>query len=375
MDNLHWAMLLADREHQPDAASVRSAASGAAPCVLQLETAQGVRSLVRGARLADGVASARLRAFGKGAPGAELGRFVAASNALVPGYFAPATAAAPGDDGEGAVGRFGLWLQPFASWGEQRGGRGYNDLDEKYRGASLGLAWDSGPLVFSLSGHYVGAELDASGYEAEADALGLTLGLGRQFRVNDSFAPWAELRLGWTAYELDQQRRDHGGDQVYSSPDVNVYSAGLLADNDFTFGSVTLTPHLALDYAHLDMDAYAERGGNYALRVDPKDYQSLRGTAGLAAAWQATEALALKGLAAWHLEMKDKRGELRTSAVTLPSLDLTTRGEDLDRSSGTLGAGFLWQPGRNVSVGMDYDFAFGERYSGHTVSGVLKVSF
>ena len=52
-----------------------------------------------------------------------------------------------------------------------------------------------------------------------------------------------------------------------------------------------------------------------------------------------------------------------------------TRGQDADRSSGSVGGGVSWQPNPSVSFGLGYDYRMADNYDGHEINAVLKVAF
>jgi outer membrane autotransporter protein len=268
-----------------------------------------------------------------------------------------------------------FWAQPFYFTGKQSGSGAFADMDEEFWGLSLGFAVDTGPVVLSLSGHYIGSIHSADAYDADGTAFGLNAGIGRRFIISPNFNPWTELRLGYTRHGFDQTREDMDGRDADSTPDADIFSAGLLVSNDIRLGSVTLTPSLALDYTRLDMGTYTEKGSDYRLEVDPTAYESLRVSAGLSLTRRVAETLDVTGRASYAYEFADTRTEMNSRAVTMPSIRFVTKGEDLDRSSGMIGAGLAWKPSDSVSLALDYDLHLGDKYTGHQVMGAFKMSF
>ena len=249
-------------------------------------------------------------------------------------------------------------------------------MDEAFQGLAMGYTFDAGPLVLGLSGHFFHTEFDAPGYDAEATAVGATGSIGRRFAVSEGFNPWIEARAGFTHFDFSRQHRtDYAGKRAASSPNMTAYVASLLADNDIPMGPVTLTPRLALEYTFVDMNSYSESGSDYALRVSADDFTSLLGTAELALRYPATERLSLEGRGAYHHEFADTYARMRSRAVDLRALTFNTRGDTLERSSGTFGAGIHFKASDTATFGLDYDFRLGDRYTGHLVSGAVKIAF
>ncbi|MDL2207610.1 autotransporter outer membrane beta-barrel domain-containing protein [Desulfovibrio sp. OttesenSCG-928-M16] len=272
---------------------------------------------------------------------------------------------------------FSMWAQPFYHNGKlDADSRQYSDTDIEFYGGSIGLAYDADLLVAALSFHFMGGDMDASGWDADADAYGLTLGLGRGFALSEGLKLWAQIHGGYTRYEFDQTRRDFSGQRLSSEPDADVYTFGALTALDIALGqNFSLTPSLGLDYSRIEIDSYTETGGSMALKVSPDDYDSLIGSLGLAGTWQPLPELSLQLRGNYYYEFEDTEAKFQSRAVNLPDFAFVTKGQDADRHSGSIGTGLAWKPTEVVSIGLDYDYSFSEHYTGHQVYGLLKLEF
>ena len=268
-----------------------------------------------------------------------------------------------------------LWARPFAHFGEldlKDGGH----MDQNFYGVSAGFALATEIVTLSLGGHYIRSDFDAPGYDADADTYGLNLSLGHRFQINDWLNPWLDLHFGYSWVELDQDRRDYYGDKASSKPDSEVFSVGFSMDNFMLLTEeFALIPKLGLDYTHIDMESYTESNSSLAMRVNPEDYESLRGELGLAARWLPRDDFNLEARASWYLEMMDTNAELRSRGANMPGVQLVSKGREQGRSSLGLGAGLNWQPTKSIGLGLDYDYLLEEKYQGHQVSATFKFTF
>ncbi len=295
--------------------------------------------------------------------------------------------APPAGDGGGP--RTTLWGSPFYHSGSQDGNRLYTDLDQDFTGFNLGVThWGGanewGEAAFGAAFNYVNGDYDGTGYGADSDSYGFSLGAAARFNGGGSWNPRLALYGGWMSHDLDQTRRVSGlpfGNGLYrSSPDADTWNLGLSFDNDFAINeSAVFRPRLALDYASTSFDRYTERGpaGGLAMRVHSDDYDSFRSDLGASLIFQACPSVSLEARADWYHEFADTEATVVGRAVSTPGLVFATEGLDPGRDSGSVGAGLKWTPpaADNFSLALDYDFHFGANYSGHEVAGLLRVDF
>lgn len=373
--NFHWANVLASVDFQPGIQDLRNQANYVYNSVLSTHTVQAMQSMARAGHMLDGMFSRNLQSLGKYGVGSDWAVPVCSNTDYYYGY-------AEGPEScEQYCKPAWLWLQPFYYTGTQKGlSSTFGDLDEDYAGVNLGFAQDLGPFVLALSGHYYNGSMESDKskvYDGDVDGYGLELGLGRAFQVSENFNPWVELRAGYTKLDFEQTRWDLNGDRIKASPDGSMLYAGLKINNDYHIGERwTLTPSLGIDYQHLSLDSYKEKGASgLLLNVKPEDYDSLRGQLGLDATFAATDNLFLKLRAAYNYEFGDRNAEMLVNAQSLPGVKMRVSDDAYSRHSGTAGAGFGYVFCSDVSVGLDYDATFSDKYVGHQVTGRLVFSF
>ena len=91
-----------------------------------------------------------------------------------------------------------------------------------------------------LAGHVLRSDVDGGReYEAVAAGYGVNAGIGRLFRVNETFNPFVELTLGYTHFNTSQTKQagilsivlPGTPDKFYSNVDMNALAASLLVAN------------------------------------------------------------------------------------------------------------------------------------------------
>lgn len=283
-----------------------------------------------------------------------------------------------------------VWGVPFHHNGTQDGNDLYTDLDQDFSGVDLGMTRWSGPnnwgeLAFGAAFNYLNSDFEGRGYRAEADGYGFSLGLTARFNGNGQWHPRLALYGGWMAHDFDQRRNvaglPSGNGTYWSNPDAKVWNLGLSLDNDCALNDLVIfKPRLALDYASTSLDGYTERGpagSNLALTANADDYDSLRSDLGASLIWLVSSAVTLEGRADWYHEFGDTEATIMGRAANVPNLVLVTEGLDPNRDSGSVGAGLAWRPSAadKVLIKLDYDYHFGDGYSGHEVVGLVRVEF
>ena len=208
------------------------------------------------------------------------------------------------------------------------------------------------------------------------------LGLGRHFNINDSLKPWAQIHAGYTYQDIEQNRRDYMNILNNSSPSADVFSVGALLSNEFNpKGHISLTPRLGLDYTHMQLDDYTEKGGymGYSgplrLNVDPDAFDSLALNLGAALDWRFEPGMKLQGRAYYYYEFLDTDVDFNNRAPTLPGHMFATQGQDLNGHSAQLGLGLELNPMERLSLGLNYDLWLADHYVGHQVDVSFKIAF
>ncbi len=244
-----------------------------------------------------------------------------------------------------------LWARPFYHSGTQKGDALYSELDAEYTGFSMGAVKRTEKLAYAFGFHAGRGDFDASQYDAEAKGLGVGLGITRRFPISETLAPEVSLTGGYSNYNFEQRRKIPGGlspdgGGVYKSePRASIWNVGLSAGNDFSVREgVSLRPEIAFDYLSTEMKPYRESGGELALRVKPKRFESLRSSLGLTLNWEATDNVRFSVGGQWHHEFADDNTIMHSSMRNLDAAAFPARGRDLGRDGGAAGLGLEWSP-------------------------------
>lgn len=363
--NYAWAELLSSVDFQPTAEALRARARDLFGDTMPLSTTQAMSSMGRSARFVDGLFSKNMQSLAKCRQTNSCNYNENANDRRNAGLVC-------GVDTDPLM----IWAQPFYFTGRQNGkDAGFHKFDEDYYGVTTGVAYDADFAILSAELHYYQGDLKTRKYKADVDALGFELGIGRVFKIADNFNPWVEIRAGYTWMELDQKRTDANGVKATSKPDAGVWTGGITVNNAFSITEqIKITPKIGVDIMHMNMDGYTERGSSLATKVKPDDYTSVQGTIGVQVDYNPTDDFYIEARAAYHYEFADKSADVKAHGVGLSS-NLKIPGDDLSRSSATLGVGTGVKLTDNVSLQADYDVRVGDKYVGHQVSATLTFTF
>ena len=273
-----------------------------------------------------------------------------------------------------------LWFDPLyhASWSHKAITCGFSKTDEKYGGASLGAAKVIGNLTLGGSAYYLRGMVDASGYDADSDTFGFMLTGRYDFLSNgNTVVPWLQAYAGYGYHDYDQKRRDFNGGWHKSSPDSDVFRAGLSAGIDVAAGAnFLISPRIGVDYSFIDQGSYREgNANNLGLRVKAKDYNSFRPYLGIELEGRVTDKFSLTGRAVYRYEAGDRRARLSYNYISAPNVAAKFRGEAVDRSSGSVGIGTKYRISDRASLGANYDLWLEDHYVGHQFGLSFNLDF
>jgi uncharacterized protein with beta-barrel porin domain len=145
-----------------------------------------------------------------------------------------------------------------------------------------------GRLGLFLNGNYSFGDKDSTSREVGFDFDRWGILAGADYRVTDNVVLGIAFNYSKTNADFHQSLGDadtksYGGRGDTEGPQ---YTAGLGAGYDFRAGPVTITPYGRVEYIHLDIDSYTERGADgLNLTVRKQDVDSFQSAVGAALAY------------------------------------------------------------------------------------------
>lgn len=261
----------------------------------------------------------------------------------------------------------GVWIKGFGT----RARQDMRDGFAGYHGRGAGVAV-GGDLL--LDGDWVvGAALSQARTDVDYD----------DFRTGDgsdidstqitgyasrAFGPaYVDAQLAWAHHRYDSRRNTGVTGFAQSRHDGEQIAARVGTGLPFVQGSITVTPHAALEWTRLQQDGYTESGaGALSLTVDDSSAQRLRSVLGIRA---ATDTALPGGLAlrpALHVNWRhDFRNEGIDSQArfTGGGAAFTTPGQSLARDVFGLGGALTLMLSSRASVELRADHERGAGYS------------
>ena len=323
---------------------------------------RGFRMLANGQL---GGISRRLEAVRQGG-----GRGLSLSGLELNGYSLPLDnlGAGEGEDNNGLLGR-GLGIFVTGTLG--RGDRDASDLES-------GFETDSRSLLIGMDKRFgsswvVGAALGYSRFEAEldADAGDLDLDL-RSFTAYASYSignGWIDGSFGLGRGDLSQIRNvtfetttDEDTvvsvDVLRATPDADLTSASLSGGWNFQSGRWSYGPRLAVEYANLEVDRYAEQvvsgSDSFAVEIAPQALRSLliRAGFGVSAAISTSNAVLVPQFEIYHVsQLEDDAEPLRGRFINDPSgtvFQIPTSAVDNKNGEFSIGVSAVFAEGRSA---------------------------
>lgn len=178
-----------------------------------------------------------------------------------------------------AAGR--LWVQALGSHGIVDGEHGGSDVDHTTGGTLFGADWAMNPdWRLGVVGGYSRTDVDA-GAGASGDIDSYHVGVYALHQM-DQLA----LRLGaaYSRHDGENKRQvsfSGVNQKLHGDYDANSQQAFAELAYQYADGRLLAEPFATLGYQRYDRDAYSEKGGSAALRVDNQDQDNVSSTLGL----------------------------------------------------------------------------------------------
>lgn len=261
-----------------------------------------------------------------------------------------------------------LWLQGLGSHGKLEGSNGAHDLRQDTRGAVLGADWalDANWRLGVLGG-YARTDVDAgSGTSSDIDSLHvgvyalrqsgpLALRLGAAYSRHDNNS---KRQVQFTGFS-DRLRADYDADsqQAFAELGYQMASGRLLSE-----------PFAALGYQRYSHEAYSEKGGDAALRVDSQQQDNFSSTLGIRLAHLGTldngMSLTPRLSVGWRHTYGDIDSSARQSFLG-GGTAFSVEGTALDRDSLLLEASLDLGISPTQSLGVSYSGEQGSKAQNH----------
>ena len=261
-----------------------------------------------------------------------------------------------------------LWLQGLGSHGKLDGSNGARDLKQDTRGAVLGADWalDSNWRLGVLGG-YARTDVDA-GPGTSSDINSLHVGV---YALRQS-GPLA-LRLGaaYSRHDNNSKRQvQFAGfsDRLRADYDADSQQAFVELGYQMASGRLLSEPFAALGYQRYSHEAYSERGGAAALRVDSQDQDNFSSTLGIRLAHLGTldngMSLTPRLSVGWRHTYGDIDSSARQAFLSGGNA-FSVEGSALDRDSLLLEAGLELGISSTQSLGVSYNGEQGSKAQNH----------
>ena len=275
-----------------------------------------------------------------------------------------------------AAGR--LWVQALGSHGTVDGENGSSDVDQNTGGTLFGADWALSPdWRLGVVGGYSRTDIDA-GQGASGDVDSYHVGVYALTQLDQ-----LTLRLGaaYSSHEGENKRRVRFAgvdDKLRGDYDANSQQAFAELAYPYASGRLLAEPFAAVGYQRYDRDAYSEKGGDSALRVESQDQDNLSTTLGLRIAGLNTldngMSFTPRMSLGWRHTYGNVDSETRQAFVS-GGTSFSAQGTALDRNSLLVEAGFDVGITATQSLGLGYVGEMGDNAQNHGVVAQWQMGF
>lgn len=275
-----------------------------------------------------------------------------------------------------AAGR--LWVQALGSHGTVEGAHGGSDVDQNTGGTLFGADWAmSADWRLGVVGGYSRSDIDA-GQGASGDVDSYHVGVYALTQL-DQLA----LRLGaaYSRHDGENKRRvSFAGVDDKLRGDYNADSQQAFAELAYPYASGRLLaePFASLGYQRYSRDAYSEKGGDSALRVQSQEQDNLSSTVGIRIARldQFANGMSFtpRMSVGWRHTYGDVDSETRQAFLSGGSA-FSAQGTAQDRNSMLLEAGFDVGITASQTLGLGYSGELGSNAQNHGVIAQWQLAF
>jgi len=269
----------------------------------------------------------------------------------------------------------GLWVKGYVGTADQDGTPTSGGFDADNYGVAVGADYRIAPgIVVGVAGSYGSTDIDLNGASSgdTVDATSLT-GILYGGVENGPMLIEGQVFYGMNEYDGSSLVL---GNRLTGDYDGTEYGAGMRASYTFDAGEgVAAAPEIGLTYTRLSTDAYSERGVG-ARSYRDADFDSLLGYAGVrvstdyhSGSTRITPQLRI------GLEHEFEGDFEQVASFTAGGVPFTITNDDRENTRFRLGGGIEVAMTNGISLGLDYDGAFGSDYQEHGGSLRMRIDF
>jgi outer membrane lipase/esterase len=278
--------------------------------------------------------------------------------------------------------RWSVFASGYAHFVHQGARTSHPGFDYTTAGAVVGADYRiSKNVLFGLSTGFASTSADLDQLGSHADVQGVSVGGYASFFDLEGLYGNAMFFYGFNSYDAD--RNIAFGDlfrRAHSETDGGQVNASIGGGKDFRWGPLTIGPSGSLQYVHLGVDGFTEKGADSLnLRVRDQEQDSLRLAVGgrLSHAFKFSWGnLAPEFRAKYLHEFLDGSRGITSQFYGSGAGAFTVHAGERGRDSALLGAGLTATVKRNIQAYVNYDANLGSRnYNAHGVMGGFRIKF
>jgi len=246
----------------------------------------------------------------------------------------------------------GFWLRGLGAWGNWNA-RGTAAAVDRYVGGVLaGVDIAAGPATVGLFGGYTRTDLDSAATRSEARSGNLHIGAQAAVDIEGLSA-----RIGgahsWHNLTVDRVIQSRGFSDT-TSADYDARTAQAFGELGYRIETTpaAFEPFATLAYAHIETEAFTERGGSAALHGDSAAYDSAFSTLGLRASTSLGEAVTLDTSGGWNHAFTSVSPSTRITFADASRFEVA--GLPLDADTAVLSAVLKVEIAKNLDIRAQY---------------------
>lgn len=279
-------------------------------------------------------------------------------------------------------GNIGVFANGIGSFGDLRSSSREPSFDFHTAGMTTGADYRVLPsLVLGAAFGYASVKNEFDGDAGQTTARAYSLSAYGGYTLGGFHADGI-VTYGWNDYDTERNIAVPGGVvTAKGSPGGNQVAVSVNTGYDWSFGALTVGPSVRVNYVHVDVDRFSERGaGDFDLKVKSQTAESLTTSLGGEISYAVSVPFGvLTPLVRFEWEHEYKGGSRLTSGTLLtdPTQTLfSVRTDTPDRDYFNLGAGITGTFPGGWSTFLYYETILGRsRLTNHTLTLGVRFEF